>query len=53
LSSANVFGTPKRFITAWPVLEKIWRVKGFSTAGSWSKWMPSRFSSISASENRK
>ena len=37
LSSPSVLGTPKRFITAWPVPEKIWRVKGFTTRGSWSK----------------
>jgi hypothetical protein len=53
LSSARVFGTPNRFITAWPVLLKIWRRKGLTTAGSLSMWMPSRRRSISSSEKRK
>src|SRR5215207_3408988 len=53
LSSAKVFGTPKRFMIAWPALEKIWCRKGFKTLGSWSICIPSRRSSISFLENLK
>src|SRR5829696_2198732 len=53
LSSTRVSGTPKRFMMACPLSENIWRPKGFRVRGTWSRCMPSLFSSIFLSENLK